>query len=63
MAEACVSDTDTEVVAQLIESAVASRQSGLLDAVQQVLPQLEGAYALAIVDREDTGSHRRGETR
>ena len=48
---ACVSDTDTEVVAQLIESAVASGK-GLLDAVQQVLPQLEGAYALAIVDRE-----------
>ena len=47
----CVSDTDTEVVAQLIESAVASGK-GLLDAVQQVLPQLEGAYALAIVDRE-----------
>ena len=48
---ACISDTDTEVVAQLIESAVASGK-GLLDAVQQVLPQVEGAYALAIVDRE-----------
>ena len=48
---ACISDTDSEVVAQLIESAVASG-NGLLDAVQQVLPQLEGAYALAIVDRE-----------
>ena len=47
----CISDTDTEVVAQLIESAVASGK-GLLDAVQQVLPQVEGAYALAIVDRE-----------
>ena len=47
----CISDTDTEVVAQLIESAVAEG-NGLLDAVQQVLPQLEGAYALAIVDRE-----------
>ena len=48
---ACISDTDTEVVAQLIESAVASGK-GLLDAVQQVLPQVEGPYALAIVDRE-----------
>jgi glucosamine--fructose-6-phosphate aminotransferase (isomerizing) len=48
---ACISDTDTEVVAQLIESAVASGK-GLLEAVQHVLPQLEGAYALAIVDRE-----------
>ena len=48
---ACISDTDTEVVAHLIELAVASGKT-LLDAVQHVLPQLEGAYALAIVDRE-----------
>ena len=48
---ACVSDTDTEVVAQLVESMVASGKA-LVDAVQHVLPQLEGAYALAIVDRE-----------
>ena len=48
---ACISDTDTEVVAQLIESAVASGKA-LFDAVRHVLPQLEGAYALAIVDRE-----------
>ncbi|MGB2361433.1 MAG: glutamine--fructose-6-phosphate transaminase (isomerizing), partial [Luminiphilus sp.] len=47
----CISDTDTEVVAHLIELAVASGKT-LLDAVQHVLPQLEGAYALAIVDRE-----------
>ena len=48
---AFTSDTDTEVVAHLIELAVASGKT-LLDAVQHVLPQLEGAYALAIVDRE-----------
>ena len=47
----CLSETDTEVVAQLIELAVASGAK-LLDAVRQVLPQLQGAYALAIVDRE-----------
>lgn len=47
----CLSETDTEVVAQLIELAVASGLK-LLDAVRQVLPQLQGAYALAIVDRE-----------
>ena len=47
----CLSETDTEVVAQLIELAVASG-ARLLDAVRQVLPQLQGAYALAIVDRE-----------
>ena len=47
----CVSQTDTEVVAQLIEFAV-SEGTPLLDAVHQVLPKLKGAYALAIVDRE-----------
>ena len=48
---ACISDTDTEVVAQLIGRALLT-QATLLSAVQQVLPMLEGAYALAIVDRE-----------
>ena len=48
---ACISGTDTEVVAHLIELAVASGKA-LFDAVQHVLPQLEGAYALAIVDRK-----------
>ena len=47
----CVSATDTEVVAHLIAQAVRSAD-GLLAAVQAVLPRLEGAYALAIVDRE-----------
>ena len=46
----CVSATDTEVVAHLIAQAVRSAD-GLLAAVQAVLPRLEGAYALAIVDR------------
>ena len=48
---ACISDTDTEVVAQLIGRALLTQET-LLSAVQQVLPMLEGAYALAIVDRE-----------
>ena len=47
----CISDTDTEVVAQLIGRALLTQKT-LLSAVQQVLPMLEGAYALAIVDRE-----------
>lgn len=47
----CVSDTDTEVIAHLVERAIAS-EGALLPAVQTVLPQLQGAYALAIVDRE-----------
>lgn len=47
----CVSATDTEVVAHLIAQAVESAD-GLMAAVQAILPRLEGAYALAIVDRE-----------
>ena len=47
----CVSATDTEVVAHMIDAAV-SEGGDLLAAVQSVLPQLEGAYALAVVNRE-----------
>lgn len=42
------SQTDTEVVAHLIHDALKSTSS-LLEAVQQVVPQLKGAYALGIV--------------
>ena len=47
----CVSQTDTEVVAHLIELAVAAGEP-FFDAVRQVLRKLEGAYALAVVDCE-----------
>ena len=42
------SQTDTEVVAHLVNDALKSTSS-LLAAVQQVVPQLRGAYALGIV--------------
>jgi len=42
------SQTDTEVVAHLINDALKSTPS-LLEAVRQVVPQLKGAYALGIV--------------
>ena len=42
------SQTDTEVVAHLINHALKSTPS-LLAAVQQVVPQLKGAYALGII--------------
>ena len=42
------SQTDTEVVAHLVNDALKSTSS-LLTAVQQVVPQLKGAYALGIV--------------
>lgn len=42
------SQTDTEVVAHLVNDALKSAPS-LLDAVNQVVPQLKGAYALGII--------------
>ena len=47
-----VSETDTEVVAQLIALAIEEGGHDLLAAVQLVLPKLQGAYALAVIDRE-----------
>jgi len=44
-----VSQTDTEVIVHVIAREVADGKS-LLDAVQHVIPRLEGAYALAVVD-------------
>ncbi|ENV31870.1 glutamine--fructose-6-phosphate transaminase (isomerizing) [Acinetobacter gerneri] len=45
------SQTDTEVVAHLVHEALKSTPD-LLKAVEQVVPQLKGAYALGIVDTE-----------
>ncbi|NUF16324.1 glutamine--fructose-6-phosphate transaminase (isomerizing) [Acinetobacter lactucae] len=42
------SQTDTEVVAHLVAEALKSTDS-LLDAVETVIPQLKGAYALGII--------------
>lgn len=42
------SQTDTEVVAHLVAEALKSTDS-LLDAVENVVPQLKGAYALGII--------------
>ena len=53
-AQSCqfASETDTEVVAHLIALAIEEGGHDLLAAVQQVLPKLQGAYALAVIDRE-----------
>ncbi|NAR51215.1 glutamine--fructose-6-phosphate transaminase (isomerizing) [Acinetobacter haemolyticus] len=45
------SQTDTEVVAHLVNHALKNTDS-LLEAVQQVVPQLKGAYALGIIHTE-----------
>ncbi len=47
------SDTDTEVLVQLIEHVQKSNDLDLLTAVQVALHQVFGAYAIAILDREN----------
>lgn len=47
--EVFLSQTDTEVVVHLVAREVAAGKP-LLDAVQCVIPRLDGAYALAVVD-------------
>ncbi len=42
------SQTDTEVVAHLVAEALKNTDS-LLEAVESVVPQLKGAYALGII--------------
>jgi glucosamine--fructose-6-phosphate aminotransferase (isomerizing) len=43
------SQTDTEVIAHLIDEAVAAGAASLADAVRRALQQVEGAYAIAVV--------------
>ena len=47
------SDTDTEVLVQLVEYIMEKKQLPLLEAVQVALYQVIGAYAIAIVDKRD----------
>ena len=47
------SDTDTEVVVQLIEYIMNRKELTLLEAVQVALYQVIGAYAIAVLDKED----------
>ena len=46
-----VSDTDTEVLVQLIEYIMNRKQLSLLEAVQVALYQVIGAYAIAVLDK------------
>ena len=46
------SETDTETIVHLIDKAF-KQTSNLLEAVNKVIPQLEGAYGLAIICKED----------
>ena len=47
------SDTDTEVLVQLVEYIMVKKKITLLEAVQVALFQVIGAYAIAIVDKRD----------
>jgi len=47
------SDTDTEIVAHLVNRALASGAASLFDAVRVALSQVKGAYALAVISRRE----------
>ena len=47
------SDTDTEVLVQLVEYIMVKKHISLLEAVQVALYQVIGAYAIAIIDKRD----------
>ncbi|MDE6131521.1 MAG: glutamine--fructose-6-phosphate transaminase (isomerizing), partial [Muribaculaceae bacterium] len=46
------SDTDTEVLVQLIEYIKDTNECSTLDALREALRQVVGAYAIALIDRE-----------
>src|SRR5574344_33092 len=48
-----ISDTDTEVLVQLIEYIREQKNTDLLTAVQLALHEVIGAYAIAVLDRND----------
>ena len=47
------SDTDTEVLVQLVEYIMLKKNLSLLESVQVALYQVIGAYAIAIIDKRD----------
>jgi glucosamine--fructose-6-phosphate aminotransferase (isomerizing) len=49
------SQTDTEVIAHLVDEAVAAGAASLAEAVRRALKQVEGAYAIAVVSDRHPG--------
>lgn len=47
------SDTDTEIVAHLVDRALRTGTSSLYEAVRIALGQIEGAYAIGVISRTD----------
>ena len=50
---AFVSDTDTEVLIHLIDEVQSRSNAPIADAVQMALKEVEGAYAIAIIDANE----------
>ena len=50
-----VSQTDTEVAVQLIEYIMLKNHCSLFDAVREATKRIVGAYAIAIIDKENPG--------
>lgn len=50
-----VSQTDTEVAVQLIEYIMLKNNCSLFDAVREATKRIVGAYAIAIIDKENPG--------
>ncbi len=46
------SETDTEVIPNLIAEALANSANSLLEAVQQTIPRLEGQFAIAVISAD-----------
>ena len=46
-------DTDTEVIVHLIHMFLTEEELGFLDAVKRTVSLLDGAYGLAVIDKED----------
>jgi glutamine---fructose-6-phosphate transaminase (isomerizing) len=49
------SETDTEVIAHLIDEAVSAGSKTLVDAVRRALKQIEGSYAIAVLSDQHPG--------
>lgn len=48
----CKSETDTEVIAQLIGHIITTKKVNLVEAVEQAQKQLMGSWGIAVLDRE-----------
>jgi glucosamine--fructose-6-phosphate aminotransferase (isomerizing) len=50
---AFASDTDTEVIAHMIQAERSEKKTDFITAVKKVINRLEGAYGLAVIDKDE----------